>query len=262
MTADAPRNRLGFAEWLLRPENPLTARVTVNRFWQELFGTGIVKTAGDFGVAGETPSHPELLDWLAVDFREHDWDVKRIFKLMVMSATYRQSAVVTPEKLEKDPGEPAARARAAFPHGRRNGARLCAGGERAAGGKNRRAEHAAVSAAGHLGHGGNAGWRHAEIYAGPRRQLVSAQRLHVLETAGAAGFDGNFQRAFARNLHRATRAHGHAVAGAGDAERSAVCRGRAASGAGKLWKTKPMRLDFMAERLLARPLERSRKRRS
>jgi len=103
MPADAPRNRLGFAQWLLRPENPLTARVTVNRFWQELFGVGMVKTAGDFGVAGEEPSNPQLLDWLAVDFREHGWDVKRIFKLMVMSATYRQSAVVTAEKLERDP---------------------------------------------------------------------------------------------------------------------------------------------------------------
>ena len=103
LPAAAPRDRLGFAQWLLRPENSLTARVTVNRYWQELFGTGIVKTAGDFGVAGEQPSHPELLDWLAVDFREHKWDVKRIFKLMVMSATYRQSAVETPEKWEKDP---------------------------------------------------------------------------------------------------------------------------------------------------------------
>ena len=103
MPAEAPRNRLGFAQWLVRPENPLTARVTVNRFWQELFGTGIVKTSGDFGVAGEVPSHQELLDWLAVDFREHGWDVKRIYKLMVMSATYRQSAVCSPEKLERDP---------------------------------------------------------------------------------------------------------------------------------------------------------------
>jgi hypothetical protein len=103
LPADAPHNRLGFAEWLLRPENPLTARVTVNRFWQELFGTGIVKTAGDFGVAGEQPSNQELIDWLAVDFREHNWDVKRIFKLMVMSATYRQSAVTSPEKIERDP---------------------------------------------------------------------------------------------------------------------------------------------------------------
>jgi hypothetical protein len=103
MPADAPQNRLGFAQWLVRSENPLTARVTVNRFWQELFGTGLVKTAGDFGVAGEPPSHPELLNWLAVEFRESGWDVKHIYKLMVMSAAYRQSAVVTPEKLEKDP---------------------------------------------------------------------------------------------------------------------------------------------------------------
>jgi Protein of unknown function (DUF1553)/Protein of unknown function (DUF1549)/Concanavalin A-like lectin/glucanases superfamily/Planctomycete cytochrome C len=103
MAADLPRNRLGFAEWLISPENPLTARVTVNRFWQELFGIGLVKTAGDFGVAGEVPSNQALLDWLAVDFREHGWDVKRIFKLMVMSATYRQSAVASPEKIERDP---------------------------------------------------------------------------------------------------------------------------------------------------------------
>ncbi|MBI3865026.1 MAG: DUF1553 domain-containing protein [Planctomycetia bacterium] len=98
----APRNRLGFAQWLLRPENPLTARVTVNRFWQEVFGTGLVRTAGDFGVSGELPSHPELLDWLALEFRESGWDVKRFFKLLVTSAAYRQSAVGTPEKIEKD----------------------------------------------------------------------------------------------------------------------------------------------------------------
>jgi hypothetical protein len=103
MPPDYPHNRLGFARWLLRPENPLTARVTVNRFWQEIFGTGIVRTAGDFGVAGELPSHPELLDWLAVEFRDSGWDMQKLFKLMVTSATYRQSAAVTPHALEKDP---------------------------------------------------------------------------------------------------------------------------------------------------------------
>ncbi len=76
--------------------------MTVNRFWQELFGTGIVRTSGDFGVTGELPSHPELLDWLAVEFRESGWDVKSFFKLLVTSAAYRQAAIATPEKLEKD----------------------------------------------------------------------------------------------------------------------------------------------------------------
>jgi hypothetical protein len=101
--AEFPRNRLGFAQWLLLPEHPLTSRVTVNRFWQEVFGTGIVRTVGDFGVSGELPSHPELLDWLAVEFRESGWDVKKLFKLIVLSNTYRQAATQTPEKRERDP---------------------------------------------------------------------------------------------------------------------------------------------------------------
>ena len=103
MGDDVPRNRLSFAKWLFRPDHPLTARVTVNRFWQEVFGNGLVRTAGDFGVAGELPSHPELLDWLAVEFRESGWDVKAMFKLLLTSATYRQAATVSPEKVQKDP---------------------------------------------------------------------------------------------------------------------------------------------------------------
>jgi mono/diheme cytochrome c family protein len=98
-----PRDRLGFARWLLAPENPLTARVEVNRLWQHCFGTGLVKTAEDFGTQGEPPSHPELLDWLAVQFREDGWDVKRIMKLIVTSATYRQASRTTPDRLAKDP---------------------------------------------------------------------------------------------------------------------------------------------------------------
>src|SRR5262249_50142051 len=102
MAAELPRNRLGLAKWLLSKDHPLTTRVTGNRFWQEVFGTGLVKTSGDFGVAGELPSHPELLDWLAIEFREGGWDIKKFFKLIVTSSTYRQAAVVTREKLEKD----------------------------------------------------------------------------------------------------------------------------------------------------------------
>ena len=102
MPQDAPKNRLGLARWLVSPENPLTARVMVNRFWQEAFGTGIVKTSEDFGIMGDAPSHPELLDWLAVEFRE-GWDIKKFFRLMVTSSAYRQSAVATKDKVEKDP---------------------------------------------------------------------------------------------------------------------------------------------------------------
>jgi hypothetical protein len=103
MPASLPRNRLGLAQWLVSEENPLTARVTVNRFWQEVFGTGLVKTAEDFGSQGEPPVNQELLDWLAVEFRESGWNVKHIFRLLVTSSTYRQAALATPEKLEKDP---------------------------------------------------------------------------------------------------------------------------------------------------------------
>ena len=102
MAAGLPRNRMGLARWLVDAGNPLMTRVTVNRFWQEIFGQGLVRTSDDFGSQGETPSHPELLDWLAVEFREGGWDVKKFYKLLLTSATYRQAAVTTPLKLEKD----------------------------------------------------------------------------------------------------------------------------------------------------------------
>jgi hypothetical protein len=103
LPAGVRHDRLALARWTVSPENPLTARVTVNRMWYELFGTGLVETTEDFGIMGQRPSHPELLAWLAVEFRESGWNVKHMYKLMVMSATYRQSANSTPLQLEKDP---------------------------------------------------------------------------------------------------------------------------------------------------------------
>src|SRR6185503_12216582 len=117
-----PANRLALARWIASTNNPLTARVTVNRWWAMFFGTGLVKTSNDFGSQGDRPSHPELLDWLACEFAKptveplnrytvqsggdsttHDWNVKHIVRLIVTSAAYRQSAVVSKEKLERDP---------------------------------------------------------------------------------------------------------------------------------------------------------------
>lgn len=98
-----PKNRLGLAQWLVAPEHPLTARVTVNQFWQSVFGQGLVASSGDFGLTGALPSHPELLDHLAIQFREEGWNVKAFFKQLYLSSTYRQSAQVSDEKLAADP---------------------------------------------------------------------------------------------------------------------------------------------------------------
>ena len=103
MAASLPRNRLGFSRWLFTEDQPLTARVAVNRMWQEIFGVGLVKTPDDFGSQGEPPSHPQLLDWLAVDFRESGWDMKRFYRQVLTSAAYRQTALATPDKIARDP---------------------------------------------------------------------------------------------------------------------------------------------------------------
>jgi len=102
LTTDAKRDRLAFARWLVSPENPLTARVTVNRQWAAFFGRGLVKTTEDFGYQGETPTHPELLDWLAVEFVKQGWSLKKLHRLIVTSATYAQSSHVTPKLLAAD----------------------------------------------------------------------------------------------------------------------------------------------------------------
>ncbi len=103
MAENAPQNRLGLAQWLTQPDHPLTARVAINRYWMMLFGDGLVRTAGDFGAQGIPPTHPQLLDWLAVDFADSGWDVKRMLKQLVMSRTYRQSSRHEEIHYQRDP---------------------------------------------------------------------------------------------------------------------------------------------------------------
>jgi hypothetical protein len=98
-----PNNRLGLAQWLVDRDNPLTARVTVNRYWQMLFGSGLVKTSEDFGSQGEWPVHQDVLDWLAVEFMDSGWNIRHILKTIVMSETYRQNSAVSPDLLQRDP---------------------------------------------------------------------------------------------------------------------------------------------------------------
>ena len=99
----APMNRLGLAQWIVDRENPLTARVAVNRLWQQCFGEGLVRTVNDFGAQGELPTHPELLDYLAVRFMDQGWSVKKLIREIVLSNTYRQSSHVSPDLVKRDP---------------------------------------------------------------------------------------------------------------------------------------------------------------
>ena len=255
---DAPRNRLGFAKWLLRPDHPLTARVTVNRFWSEVFGTGLVKTAGDFGVSGELPSHPELLDWLAVEFRESGWDVKRLFKLIVTSAAYRQSCGRHAGETGEGSGQSAALARPAVPHGCRDGPRLRARRQRPAVGEDRRAEREAVSAARRVGSGGDDRQQHARLQAGLGRGALSPQHVHVLEAGRPAGVDGRVQRAEPRNIASMVRERTNtplqALVTLNDPQFVEAAR-RLAERAIKASNGRRCDgIDFLAERLLARRL--------
>ena len=194
LPGDSSLTRLDFADWLFTPDHPLTARVAVNRFWQLLFGRGLVATPADFGMRGALPSHPQLLDYLATEFVQSGYDVKTLLKRIVMSATYRQSSEATPELLAADPhNEWLARgARYRLPaEFIRDGALT---GERAARSAPRRPQRTSVPAARTL-EGGEPLRQHAgyrpDLCPGPRRKALPAQPLHLLEAYGTpARHDG------------------------------------------------------------------------
>ena len=222
LPAGEPHNRLALAKWTVSPDNPLTARVTVNRMWNELFGTGLVETTEDFGIMGQRPSHPELLDWLAVEFRESGWNIKHMYKLMVMSATYRQSAKSTPEQLAKDPKN------LLLSHGPRfrmdaemlRDIALESGGllvNKIGGPSVKPYQPANV-------------WEQVSYrrqrYIGVRAAAwgcaLPAQHVHVLEAHGNDAGHGCVRRTDARCGVHAAAADGYAPAGAGDDERCAM----------------------------------------
>ena len=223
---DQMPNRLGLAHWLADEKNPLTARVAVNRAWEQFFGRGIVETSEDFGTQGSPPSHPELLDWLATEFVDQGWRTKAIHKLIVTSATYRQSSAATPALEERDPANRPARARSAFQAGSGNGPRHGAGGERTPQPEDRRTERVPAAARRHLGHPVQQREMDAERGGGPLppRPL----RLHPPLGRLPELHDVRCDEPGARD--RAAGAHQHAAAGADHAERRGLLRGRAGAG--------------------------------
>ena len=195
---DAPRNRLGLAKWLVDPANPLTARVTVNRFWQQYFGTGIVKTAAGFRAQGEWPTHPELLDWLATEFVRSGWDVKQMQRLIVTSATYRQSSNATAEDAQRDaandPAGPRVRDSASTP----SDSRLALAVSGLLVEQDRRPERQALSAGRIVGGRGIRGQQHVRLQARQGSRAVSPQPVHVLEADLAAAVADHVRRPVAR----------------------------------------------------------------
>ncbi len=218
--SDKP-TRLDFARWLVSRNSPTAARAVVNRVWQAYFGTGLVSTSEDFGLQGEPPTHPELLDWLAVEFMEHGWSLKHLHRMIVSSAVYRQRSQVSAKLLERDP-QNRLLARRAIPRRGRNRARHCLGGQRTFESRGGRAERVppcpgvSFQTARQL-------W--PEDLARCRRgRPLSPRTLHLPFPLGSLSRAANLRCADRRVRMCATRAIEYAVAGARDAERAGVSR--------------------------------------
>ena len=219
---DAPQNRLGLAKWLVDSKNPLTARVAVNRHWQMLFGTGLVKSLEDFGTQGELPSHPALLDTLANEFVKSKWNVKGLLRLILTSAAYRQSSQVSSELLERDPHN---RLMARGPRFRLDAEQV-------------RDQALAISGLLSQNIGGPSVYPYQpkglwmelnnrpgysrEYVAGQRRRALSKKRLHLLETDSTFANALHFRRAWTRVLYCVAVANQHAASSSAIAARSAI----------------------------------------
>ena len=230
MRDDQPVNRLGLARWLVDANNPLVARVAVNRLWEQIFGRGLVETSEDFGAQGAPPTHPELLDWLATEFVAQRLEPEGAASAtIVLSATYRQSSAVPPQLAERDPVQPAARARPAGPPGSRDGPRRRARRERPA--QRRRCAGRASSRCSRDGIW-NMPYSTRQVDDERRRGSLPPQPVHVLAPDVAVPELHDLRRDQPRVLHRAPRPHQHAAAGADAAQRSGVVRGGAGAGRG------------------------------
>ena len=228
LPADAATNRLSLAKWLVDENNPLTARVIANRHWEQIFGLGIVSTSEEFGSQGELPTHPQLLDWLAVELQQSGWDLKRFLKLLVTSATYRQSSAVTAEQLEADPFNRLLARGPRFRVSAEIGARSGAESLRLAERQNVRPAGQAASA--ELG-------AESRIRFGDRledkcrRRSIPPRPVYDLATIKSLSFDGTVRRAESRSLYRQTDSYQHAATGPGHHERSRLRRSGSNAGA-------------------------------
>ena len=225
--AGAPHNRLGLARWLVDKNNPLTARVAVNRFWSQLLGRGLVETEEDFGSQGAPPSHPELLDWLATEFMARGWDVKQLLRLIVHSSTYRQSSRTTPALLARDPLN---RLFARGPRFRLEAEMVRDQALALSGLLSRKLYGPSVFPPQPEGLWQAAFNGRAHLVHEQRRRSLSPRAVYLLAAQRAVSVDGHVRRSQPRTVYHAPHPHQHAAASPGDAQRSGICGSGAGAG--------------------------------